>query len=613
MEASKNLSLGIVATTLILFQLMSPLQVLADGEPATPTEAPTEATAQPVDPSPTPADPGMNLPTETSPLVPIHENGLKLNKETTEANSLDISLLPPDTNMVVLGNDGQPVPLASQQAAEAIVTSDPIWCPAGQAPTPGANGCTVGYISLAELVRNEAANIVSDGTIWITSGPTFPMNSRQTNVVACVSFFNGQCNGPTAWSNYALTLQGGWSGIVGDTTIGLNTVLTDPVNIQGWNNDITINDLTISLPHPGSGCGNLCIFINSGNIVLNDVDAQNDHNEIVSVALQTNEGNILVSNSDFEGNTWGGLSATTLNGNIDVIDGHFDNLYGNAVYLTSLHGNIFISDSSFNDNGYQGLQARTWGGNIEILHSSFNNNVIGLQLNAFDPNSTVTISESSLVNNNWGLWTPMCAAELQLNNVDFSGNTIDIESADDVNTAENIFAGCAFENAPVIRSSNTKEFDPDSPTTLTLPNGDLVNISDPVNGSPQISPLANADLPADLPEGFTYISAFTLDILQNGQAILVLTDGGSIQVSFTAPSAEQANTYSVLYWDNGTWVTLQDFASNENGSTQAFDLDSGNPEENRKILSGVRLITAEGDPRVEVSTNFPGIFVLAQH
>jgi len=68
-----------------------------------------------------------------------------------------------------------------------------------------------------------------------------------------------------------------------------------------------------------------------------------------------------------------------------------------------------------------------------------------------------------------------------------------------------------------------------------------------------------------------------------------------------------------LYWDNGTWVTLQDFASNENGSTQAFDLDSGNPEENRKILSGVRLITAEGDPRVEVSTNFPGIFVLAQH
>jgi hypothetical protein len=58
---------------------------------------------------------------------------------------------------------------------------------------------------------------------------------------------------------------------------------------------------------------------------------------------------------------------------------------------------------------------------------------------------------------------------------------------------------------------------------------------------------------------------------------------------------------------------LQDFVSDENGSIQSFDLNSGNPEDGRKILSGVRLVTSEGDARVEVSTNFPGIFVLAQH
>ena len=226
MKASKVVSLGIVTTALILFQLMSPLSVRADGEPVPPTEVPTEVPVQPVDSALTPdlSMPADKTLAEPSPLVPNHENGLPLDKGTADSDLL----LPPDTDLVVLGNDGQPIPLASQQAAEAIVTSDPIWCPAGQAPTPGANGCTIGYVSLAELVRNESSNIVSDGTIWITSGVTNDLPGRLVTVGECLSDGRGNCTSLIAWSNYTLTIQGGWSGVAGDTRIGPNTVIAAP-------------------------------------------------------------------------------------------------------------------------------------------------------------------------------------------------------------------------------------------------------------------------------------------------------------------------------------------------------------------------------------------------
>jgi hypothetical protein len=63
---------------------------------------------------------------------------------------------------------------------------------------------------------------------------------------------------------------------------------------------------------------------------------------------------------------------------------------------------------------------------------------------------------------------------------------------------------------------------------------------------------------------------------------------------------------------NGTWVPLNDFIGPENNS-QTFDLNPGVTEGLRKIESGVKVVTRNGVQRVEVSTNFPGIFVLAQH
>ena len=44
--------------------------------------------------------------------------------------------VPDNTTVTVLDEDGEAQPLTSQASADAILLSDPIWCPEGQSPNP---------------------------------------------------------------------------------------------------------------------------------------------------------------------------------------------------------------------------------------------------------------------------------------------------------------------------------------------------------------------------------------------------------------------------------------------------------------------------------------------
>ena len=71
--------------------------------------------------------------------------------------------------MVVLDEEGEAVPLATQEAAEAIATSDPMWCPDGVHPIANTGGCTASYTSMTDLLAalSGAGQPAVDGTIWI--------------------------------------------------------------------------------------------------------------------------------------------------------------------------------------------------------------------------------------------------------------------------------------------------------------------------------------------------------------------------------------------------------------------------------------------------------------
>lgn len=163
--------------------------------------------------------------------------------------------------------------------------------------------------------------------------------------------------------------------------------------------------------------------------------------------------------------------------------------------------------------------------------------------------------------------------------------------------------------------------------TYALPNGDKVEIICPSqywSGKASISRLDNTTLPDELPAGFTYASAFLVNISKLREPVQwvageylredvsVIPEGGYIKASFVALSQED---YSILYWDtrSNTWIPLKDFMLDENGQSHEFNLYPEDRNSLLKIISGVRQIANPLDPRVEVSTNFPGIFVLAQH
>jgi hypothetical protein len=60
------------------------------------------------------------------------EEAAPAEEETPDPEASILSQVPENTAVTVLDENGEAQPLATQAAAEAISTSDPIWCPAGQ-------------------------------------------------------------------------------------------------------------------------------------------------------------------------------------------------------------------------------------------------------------------------------------------------------------------------------------------------------------------------------------------------------------------------------------------------------------------------------------------------
>lgn len=145
---------------------------------------------------------------------------------------------------------------------------------------------------------------------------------------------------------------------------------------------------------------------------------------------------------------------------------------------------------------------------------------------------------------------------------------------------------------------------------VSLPNGDQINVYCPVSGGMRVSRVFDPILP----DGYTYASALGVNIIQNGKAIPVITEGGYIKVSFIAGTLEPGSSYTILYYDldSNSWIPLKDFMLNPQSGPKSFDLFPGTGDP-RRIISGVRLLTRDGIRRVEVSINFPGAFVLAQY
>jgi hypothetical protein len=312
MRTSKHGSiLKVLLIVMLLANLLNVGVVFADGE--TPTEPPVATeigTEPPVEATPEPAATAVPeepaSPTEAPTQEPVAA------EETPVAAIL--SDVPENTEIVVVDEQGQALALGSQEAADAIAKSDPIWCPAGVTiPTPGAGGCSTSYASITELLtamRETSGSFNADGTIFLEipsasfTGFTTPLILDDSPTSLGAAFATLSLND--------LTVRGGWNPAT-NTVTGTQALFGNDGTNQGyiligsvvnpWVGNIRLEDIEV---RDASVASSISVYTSSGNIVFDDVDVAQQTGDQHLAYLHSQSGNITVTNgSNFDGNDAG--------------------------------------------------------------------------------------------------------------------------------------------------------------------------------------------------------------------------------------------------------------------------------------------------------------------
>lgn len=359
-----------------------------------PTEPPVEATEEPV---------ATPLPEATPTVEPTAEE-----TATTEESQVFelVADLPENTDVIILDENGNPLPLASTEAATILVEADPIWCPATQTtPTPGANGCTTNQTitSLLTLMRTNAGGTFSqNGVIYLErpggAGFTTPLILDNSGASLGASF--------ASISTFNLTVQGGWNGsnpgsITGDTNFGTSGPNQGFVRIGSaanpWTGNITLADITVNDNNSASN-PSVAVYTNGGSVTMNDVDVDNADNS-ESIRVVTTSGNVTLNNVDIsDADDAHGINITTTSGTVNInnssVDNHDD---GNAINVVSNSGNVNLTNVDVDDSGGgNAVNVTTTSGNISLSDTDVTNQRDGNTGNLVTTSGNINVSNGSV-------------------------------------------------------------------------------------------------------------------------------------------------------------------------------------------------------------------------
>lgn len=334
MKRSKRIVLPLLVILIVLFQMAMPGIVHADEGAPPPTEEgeppPTEEVTDPGSGEGEPPPEG-ELPPEGEPPV--------VAEILAEA--------PEGTQVAIINETGELEPLATQQAAEIIANSDPVWCPAGETPatdydpgTPGnQNNCTPAQASITDLINYLASNPISGaGTIFFQEGDYGGPEP---------SIFIGASGLPDLTD---LTLEGGWDLTNGSKVLDGTTTFLVPVQID-WAADISLVDIVIELdtytypvwPMPG-----LIVATSGGDIYLDNVEVW-DTPDAPGAILDTANVQMDPVTGDF---------VPTGAGSVEVINSRFSNNGGDGLMITA-NGDVSLGSVIAQQNGGSGIYVDT--------------------------------------------------------------------------------------------------------------------------------------------------------------------------------------------------------------------------------------------------------------
>jgi hypothetical protein len=327
--------------------LFSTVPAFADDStppPATeePAQPPTEEPAAETEPAPT------TLPETDPTATPEAADPIPTPEVDTPAEILETA--PEGVNVVVLDENGDSMPLVTEEAAQIIMSGDPMWCPEGVTPNTATPGqCTPAYGDFASLIADLTdGGYAGNGTIYVA----YDYAAIEGEIY--IDHNNGSLN-----SLADLVIQGGWDfandGMYNDDDSYQSTLDGTWLYINNWVGNVTVNNLFIA----NSDYDGLVIFTD-GNVSLDQVDVDNSNQ---AGAYIVSSGGVNVTNSDFINNGAEGYY-DAINEIYEAQDGLYVETIGDVtlsdVYsagngangATILGSDVEISDSIFEDNGW---------------------------------------------------------------------------------------------------------------------------------------------------------------------------------------------------------------------------------------------------------------------
>ncbi len=382
----------------------------------TPTEPPVAATEAPVDATPAPEEVGA---------TPAEESVQDI-----------LAQLPENTDLVVVDQQGDVIPLAAADALEIVQAEDPLWCPVGAALNNASCRSFTGPNAISDMLtamRNSTNDYNEDGIIYFTS----TVNQSLTLTDAGGSL-GGDFN---TLRLYDLTLIGGWNGDrntpvidpTNPTDFGTHTITIGGTgNGNDWAGNLTLQNFVFN----GAGSDALTIYTSNGNIALDNVDVVNQTNNSFAAVLDSNNGDITIQDSSFDGNTANQSRGVSVN-----TDGN--------------NASITISDTTFQESRGNG-----------------NTNYNGATLNA----DIITLNNVAATGNDGNGISAGSYDVITLNNVDASGNGTEVGSNgnNDNNNAGSGVAGNGNNNSDMIiiggTFNNNQRYgiEVDNDTTVTI-------------------------------------------------------------------------------------------------------------------------------------------------
>jgi hypothetical protein len=297
---------------------------------------PPGARAQDATPPPSGVTP-TTTPTATLEALAT-EPGTAVAASTPAADLAEPLADPGEPTIILVDSTGEERPVARAVAAEILAAGDPIWCPDGVAPVAGVAGCTLSYPDLAALVAAlSGAQPSQNGTIWILGG---------TDSSAAAITLNGALL--TTWRDYAIKFQGGWDNSSAGTIVG-QTAFSVPLQVQSWENDITLNDLVFDT----TGADGVFVTT-SGNIELKNVESGGHSNRgaYLDNSAGGNAAHVTVSESSFHDNLTGLDIYTYGDITLAYVDASYNTAAGTVIENAKA---VSIGTSEFNRNDLYGL------------------------------------------------------------------------------------------------------------------------------------------------------------------------------------------------------------------------------------------------------------------